>query len=335
MRACLLGLSLMLSAGGAAATPEWCAEKPVKFAGITWESAQFFTEVARIILEKGYGCRTEVVKAAALGSEAALIANELQVLMEDWGSEVLIQARNKGQIDLIGNLLVGGTVEGWFVPEYVIHGDAARGIKPLAPDLKSVADLVRYKDVFKDDGNPGKAHFLNCPTVWNCRRDNSQKLKAYKLDGIYTDVIPPDGAAMDAVINAAYERGDPLLFYYWAPTAMLGKFRLVQLQEPPFNAPCWNLIHKTTSIKYVCGSSTPPKTLTIGVSMLFQKSAPELIEFFKKYALPVDVVNHAVAGMSGRKRDAAVMAREFMRGQKLLWTQWVPPEVVKKIEKEL
>ena len=243
------GLILLLSlvANLAHAKPKWCIDKPVKFAGITWDSGQFFTEVARIIVEKGYGCKTEVVPGDSPTTEAALIANELQVWMETWGSELLRQGRNKGRINLVGNVLVGGTVEGWFVPEYVVNGDESRGIKPLAPTLKSVADLANHAALFKDDAHPGKGRFLNCPTAWNCASNNSQKLKAYKLSALYTDVLAADGAAFDAQITAAYERGDPVLFYYWAPTAFMNKFRLIQLQEPAYNAACWNTISRTVT----------------------------------------------------------------------------------------
>ena len=44
----------------AAKSGSWCsAGKTVHFAGITWESGAFATEVLRQILEKGYGCKTD------------------------------------------------------------------------------------------------------------------------------------------------------------------------------------------------------------------------------------------------------------------------------------
>lgn len=330
------GLVVLLSlvANLAHAMPKWCIDKPVKFAGITWESGQFFTEVARIIVEKGYGCKTEVVPGDSPTTEAALIANELQVWMETWGSELLLQGRNRGKINLIGNVLVGGTVEGWFVPEYLVKGDDKRGIKPLAPTLNSVAQLANYTALFNDDAHPGKGRFLNCPAGWTCAANNTQKLKAYKLAMLYTDVRPADGAALDTQIAAAYERGEPLLFYYWGPTAFMSKYRLLQLQEPAYSAACWNTISKNVT-NYVCGSATPPKALQIGVSILFQNNAPELVEFFNKISLPLDTVNRTLHEMNLRKLGGDVVARDFMKNNKTLWKQWVPEDVGAKIERAL
>ena len=329
-----LFMLLLASATTVHAVPKWCSDRPVKFAGITWSSGQFFTEVARLILEKGYGCKTEVVTGGGPVTEPALIANELQVSVEDWGSELLRQGRNTGKVNLIGNLLSGGTVEGWYVPEYLISGDEARGIKPLAPDLKSVSDLPRYKDLFKDQASGGKGRFLNCPTIWICMSDNSQKLKAYKLTDSFTDIKPADGPALDAAIVAAYESRKPLLFYYWGPSALLSKYRLVQLKEPAYNQACWNLIQRNVT-NYVCGSATPAKTLTIAVSIPFQNNAPELVTFFTKYSVTMDVANQVIAEMNDRKVAASVLAKEFMQKRKVLWTQWVPEDVAKKIEKNL
>lgn len=81
-------------------------------------------------------------------------------------------------------------VEGWYVPAYVIKGDPARNLKPLAPELKSVADLKRYPQVFKDPEAPTKGRFLNSPSGWTSEIVNTQKLKAYALEG-YTPIFAP------------------------------------------------------------------------------------------------------------------------------------------------
>ncbi|MFP3802808.1 glycine betaine ABC transporter substrate-binding protein, partial [Paraburkholderia sp. SIMBA_027] len=67
-RAAVCAAALALTGASAHAADSWCAQgKTVHFAGITWESGAFATEVLRQILEKGYGCKTDVVP----GSTAA------------------------------------------------------------------------------------------------------------------------------------------------------------------------------------------------------------------------------------------------------------------------
>jgi glycine betaine/proline transport system substrate-binding protein len=47
--------------------------------------------------------------------------------------------------------------QGFYVPRYLVEGDAERGIEPLAPDLRSVSDLPRYAELFRDPSSPTRA----------------------------------------------------------------------------------------------------------------------------------------------------------------------------------
>lgn len=337
IRISCVALFLSVAACAAHATPKWCADgKPVKFAGITWESGQFLTEVARIVIEKGYDCKTEVIPGSMTVTQTALLANDLQVYVELWAGRdaIVAQGAKAGKVGEVGSLLIGGTLEGWFVPEYVIKGDPQRGIKPMAPDLKTVADLPKYKALFKDDEEPGKGRFLNCPSGWECEKSNSQKLKAYKLSADYTNFRPGTGGALDATIASAYERGKPVLFYYWAPAGLMGKYKFTQLKEPAFNEACWKTIYNST-VNDPCGSAAPSTNLTSGLSAPFMRDAPELVAFFKSYSLPSELLNRTIAEMVDRKLDAAVVAKEFMQKNKALWKAWMPADVAGKVEKSL
>ncbi|MEH0888833.1 glycine betaine ABC transporter substrate-binding protein, partial [Enterobacter sp. UNJFSC 003] len=71
--------------------------------------------------------------------------------------------------------------EGWFVPRYLVSGPDAK-----APELKSVQDLKRYKDLFADPDEPGKGRFYNCVAGWVCEGINTKKLAAYGLAQDFT-----------------------------------------------------------------------------------------------------------------------------------------------------
>src|SRR5438105_9313296 len=249
----VVALAAALSCAGAHAASTWCASgKPIRIAGITWKSGQFYSELIRAVLEGGYGCKTEIVEGSTDQTEAALVKGELQIWAEQWGGKSAIFQKGlaEGRVKLVGNLLEGGTLEGWFVPEFVVKGDARRGIKPLAPGLKTVSDLPRYREVFARDGDPDKGLFLNCPVGWACEKDNNRKLKAYQLDGTYTNYRPSSGAVLDMLIAAAMAVDKPVLFYYWSPAALMGgQYRFVQLEEPAYNASCWKTIHDETGAK--------------------------------------------------------------------------------------
>lgn len=317
--------------------PAWCASgKLVKFAGVTWESAQFYTEVARQIVENGFGCKTEVVPGSTSVTETALVTNDLQVWMEQWGgrTEVIKKGHESGKVELVGSLLKGGTVEGWYVPEYVVKGDPKRNIAPMAPGLKSVADLPKYKDLFKDDEDPSKGRFLNCPTGWDCEKNNNQKLKAYKLTDSYVDFRPGTGGALDATIASAIERGKPILFYYWSPAGLMGKYKFIKLDEPAYNEACWKTLYNSTTDN-VCGSATPSTNLSVGVSTPFESGAPEIVAFLSALQMPAEMLNRIIAEMTEKKTPAADVAHRFLVQNKALWKTWVPANVAQTVEAKL
>ena len=69
-KASLSALVVVAAASGTAhAAGTFCSSgKTVHFAGITWESGAFATEVLRQILEKGYGCATSKARTVPMVS---------------------------------------------------------------------------------------------------------------------------------------------------------------------------------------------------------------------------------------------------------------------------
>ena len=201
----------------ASPVPALAAQAPIHFADLNWESGSLITDILRIIVEKGYGLPTDTLPGTTITLETALANNDIQVIGEEWAgrSPVWVKAEAEGKVVSLGDTVKGAT-EGWWVPEYVIKGDPAKGIKPMAPDLRSVSDLPRYKNVFKDPEAPNKGRFLNSPIGWTSEVVNKQKLKAYGLDDSYVNFRSGSGAALDAEISSSISRGKPVLFYYWS-----------------------------------------------------------------------------------------------------------------------
>lgn len=333
----LAALLLTAACSGAVQAADWCESRPVKLAGVTWKSGQFYTEVVRVIIESGYGCRTETLEGSSAETEAALAEGRVQLWVEIWGdnaSDTIKKAVAHGKVRLVGSLIEGGTVEGWFVPEYVIKGDPKRKIAPLAPDLASVEDLARYKHLFQDPADPKRGLFLNCPVGWECEKDNNQKLKAYGLQDSFTNYRPSSGAVLDLLVAAGVGVDKPLLFYYWSPAALMAQLKVVRLKEPAYTEACWKTIHHSTTDK-PCGSATPPSTLKVGVASDFAEAAPAIVEFLSRVQLPADVVNRSIFRMTERRLSGRHEARQFLKAHPQAWQAWVPESVARKLSQAL
>jgi len=311
-----LSLGLLASAGGSQAA-SWCESgKPVKFAGLNWESGMLLTDVMQFVLKNGYGCDTDSLPGNSISMENALSSNDIQVFAEEWvgRSEVWNKAAAAGKVVGVGAPVVGA-VEGWYVPRYVIEGDAKRKLEAKAPNLKRIADLGQYAQVFKDPEEPDKGRFYNCPAGWTCELDNSEMLKQYGLENTYTNFRPGTGPALDAAVLSSYKRGEPILFYYWSPTPLMGQADLVKLDEKPG-------VDKSVTIK-------------VGVSKAFHEQAPELVAVLEKVNLPIDLLNQNLARMSKDRIESPELARLFLKEHPEIWHSWVSEDAAKKVDAAL
>ncbi|WP_271409587.1 ABC transporter substrate-binding protein [Pseudomonas sp. Q1-7] len=315
-------LGLVCAAGLLAGTASaqaagWCESgKPVKFAGLNWESGMLLTDLLQFVLKNGYGCETDSLPGNSITMEQALGNNDIQIFAEEWigRSDAWNKAAAAGKVVGVGAPIVGAT-EGWYVPRYVIEGDAKRGIEAKAPQLKAIADLGQYAELFRDPEEPGKGRFYNCPAGWTCELDNSEMLKRYGLEDTFTNFRPGTGPALDAAVLSSYRRGEPILFYYWSPTPLMGQADLVKLEEKPG-------VDKNVTIQ-------------VGLSRTFHDEAPELVAVLTKVNVPIELLNQNLAKMAKEKMDSADLAKVFLKEHPDVWRAWVSEDAAKKIDAAL
>jgi glycine betaine/proline transport system permease protein/glycine betaine/proline transport system substrate-binding protein len=109
-------------------------------------------------------------------------------------------------------------IQGFYVPRYVIEGDEERGIEAVAPDLVTVADLANYSDVFQDPDDPTMGRIYGAISGWAIDDVMRNKWEYYGLDEMYNYIDPGSETALAAAFASAYEKGEPIVGYYWDPT---------------------------------------------------------------------------------------------------------------------
>lgn len=144
-----LVLAAMVTAAPAIAQdgPQCELDRPVVFGSLNWDSAQFHTAVAEYIVKHGYGCETDSIPGDTIPLINGVARGDADLVMEIWTAnpaEAWVEAEAAGQTVALGATFPDAS-EGWFVPTSIVSGPNA-----VAPDLKSVADLVKYKDLFAD-----------------------------------------------------------------------------------------------------------------------------------------------------------------------------------------
>lgn len=296
----------------------------ITFADVGWDSVKFHNAVAGLVAESAYGYTWKELPGSTPIMHEAMIKGEIDVNMEEWTDNLPAyygDLRDGKFTDLGTNF--GDNIQGFYVPTYVIKGDPARGIAPMAPDLRTVQDLEKYPEVFPDNENPGKGRIYGAIPGWEINEIMRKKVEFNGLDRFYNYFQPGSDAALSAAFTSAYDKGEAIVGYYWEPTWLTGKYDLTLLEDIPYQ----------DEAQYKAGKTACPSVnVTIAASNAFYASAPEYCEFLKKYETSSALTAEALAHMQDTGASYNDTAKWFLTEHRDLLEQWLPPEAANKVK---
>lgn len=286
----------------------------VVFGDAGWDSMKFHNAVAMYIADVAYDIESEETSGSTAVTYGALKTGDIQVYMETWTDNIAtyVEDVEAGTVLELG-VNYDDNIQGIYVPRYVIEGDAERGIDPVAPDLKSVADLKNYSDIFVDPEDTSKGRIYGAISGWAIDEIMRKKVEFYGLDELYNYMDPGSDAALSAAIAGAYEKGEPIVAYYWEPTWLTGKYDLVLLEDAPYD-PDLFLEGQT---------ACPSVSLTVSITPDFQEEYPEFCEFLSKYSTSSDLTSEALAYIDDNDAEYVDAAKWFLVEHDDLIDQWL------------
>ena len=317
-----LTMALGLLAGGAGA-----AEKVITYAEPNWMSTLFVNQIMKVILEKGYGYKAEPVEATnvALVNELCNDKLDIHTYIAELSFETYIALRDAGKLVEWGSIHDDG-MQGVYVPAYMIKGDKERGIEPITPDLKTIDDLAKYWEVFKDPEDPSKGVFHNAPADYLAANVLNHKLKTYGLTQYYNIVTPGSQSAEDATLRAAYNKGAPWVGYGFVVSYMYSQFDLIKLQDRrDFDLSVYN-----EENGYSCDFVLDSYKVCSSVS--FKEKAPEVTDFLAKFHLSGKIIAGGIGYMTNNNDpEGDDAARDWLKNNAATWEKWVPQNVAAKL----
>ncbi|MEA5067919.1 MAG: glycine betaine ABC transporter substrate-binding protein, partial [Christensenellaceae bacterium] len=215
----MLTLAVLMLAASIAAPAMAEPKTRIVFADVGWDSIRFHNAVAGTVAEAVFGYSWEELSGSTPITHEGLMAGDIDAHMEVWTDNLPSYAQDlaEGKLKEL-SINFDDNYQGLYVPRYVIEGDAERGIEAVAPDLKTVEDLKRYADIFPDPESPGMGRIFGGIPGWEVTEILRRKVELYGLTEMYNYVLPGSDAAMSAAIVSAWDRGKPIVTYYWEPT---------------------------------------------------------------------------------------------------------------------
>ncbi|ABR59506.1 ABC transporter substrate-binding protein [Sinorhizobium medicae] len=319
----------LLGLGSTASAAE-CGD--VTIANMNWQSAEVLASVDKFILTEGYGCNADLVVGDTVPTITSMIEKgEPDIAPEGWVDllpDVVNRGLEEGKLVGAAVALSDGAVQGWWVPKYIVDAN---------PDIKTIDDVLKHKDLFPDPEDPSKGAIFNGPQGWGGTVVTTQLYKAYGAEQAgFTLVDTGSAAGLDGSIAKAYERKQGWVGYYWAPTALLGKYEMVKLGHGvPNDMAEWKRCNTVADCPDPKKNDWPKDKVQTLVTKEFADRAGPAMEYLNTRAWTNDTVNKLMAWMTDNQASGEEGAKHFLEENPDLWTKWVSPEVAEKIKSAL
>ncbi len=291
-----------------------------------WDSIKFHNSVISFIAQHGYGLQVKILSGSSGIIYTALKRGDVDVLSETWTDNIATYKEDAAQKKLLPlGVNFGDNKQGFYVPRYVIEGIPSKGIPPMAPELRSVADLARYSKVFVDPEDPQKGRIYGAIPGWEIDKIMYKKYLYYNLDKSFHYFRPGSEANLSAAFTTAISKNQPIVGYFWDPTWLTGKYDLVLLKDAPY-----------TALGFAEGKTEAPSVqVMVAASTTLPQRFPEFTEFLKNYHTSSALTSEALAYIADNKSSYEDAAQVFLRAHPELLNQWLPADKAALVQKAL
>ncbi|MGK2228078.1 MAG: glycine betaine/proline transport system substrate-binding protein [Devosia sp.] len=331
--AAAIAVALMAAASSPAFAQDAVAcdtDRTIDIAEMTWPSAAALAHIHATILEEGFGCNVEIVTGDTVPTSSSMMTRGTPAVAPELWTSAMEEPWNKGKEDGVvvelSLAITDGTVEGWFIPGYT---------QEAHPELVTVQDVVDHPEIFQDPEEPSKGRLYSCPPGWACEISTSALFEAYEMEDTWNLFSPGSGGALDASIARAFTREEPILFYYWGPTSILGKYDAVMLDMGPADKDIYACNTDADCDKPAGKTAYPSSPAVIGAAAWLPEEAPAIAEYFSKTGLTNAEISELLVYGDENQADAEATAENFLRTKQDVWTKWVPAEVAEKVNASL
>lgn len=294
---------------GGTATTAATGDKPaITIVANAWTASALNAEIAKQLIESELGNPVEVVAIDENTMFTGLSDGSLDAVLEIWPSGVTADEQafiDDGSVLNIGELGTIGKI-GWFVPQYVIdeHPELAtwEGFKdPANAELFATAET----------GDQGR--FLGTDPSYS----QYDEAIIANLDLPFQVVFSGSEPATVAELDARVAANEPIVMYWWTPTAAVAKYELVNVLLPEYSAECYA---DTAAID----CDYPEDVLFKAASSQLQEKAPDVLAFLENFTITTEDQLSMLPAVEIDGEDAADVAANWIAEHEDVWSAWLP-----------
>ena len=308
----LLGLALIAAACGGGDTGEGTTApaggQTINIAVNPWTASSLNAEIAKVIIEQELGHTVENVSIDENTMFTGMSDGSLDAALEIWPSGVTPDEQaffDDGTVLNIGDLGTIGKI-GWFVPSYVIDENPALATWEGFQD-PAVAEM------FATAETGGSGRFLGTDPSYSQYDEAIIENLGLPFEVIFSGSEPATVAELDARVAAE----EPILMYWWTPTAAVATYDLVNVLLPAYSEDCYA---DTGAID----CDYPEDILFKAASAQLETKAPDAFAFLEAFTITTEDQLAMLPSVEVDGEDPADVAARWVADNESVWSAWLP-----------
>lgn len=185
-----------------------------------------------------------------------------------------------------------------------------------ANNITDIADLGRPDVAAKmdSDGNGKGEMWIGAPG-WASANVNEVKVRDYGLMD-FVEPIRAEESVKTARVKDSIAKDEGYAFYCYKPHAIWYMFDVMMLTEPKYDPAKYVMVQPSDDPDWFTKSNVETKDALKQVQIAWSKSlkdrSPAIVEFFDRFELTADDVSNFAFEISGKGRDPAEVAKEWV-----------------------
>jgi glycine betaine/proline transport system substrate-binding protein len=272
-----------------------------------WTASALNAEVAKILIEENLGNAVEITAIDENTMFAGLAAGDLDSCLELWPSGITADLQayfDEGTVVEIGKLGAVGRI-GWYVPRYVQEQfpETATWEGFLDPE-------IARQFASAETGDLGR--FLGTDPSYSQYDEAIIANLGLHLQVVYSGSEAATVAALDSAVAAE----EPILMYWWVPTAAAAKYDLVEVELPEYTDECY-----ADPAEIAC--AYPEDVLVKIAGAHLPEKDPVVSNFLAWFTMTNDDQLSMLPAVEIDGEPAAEVAAQWVADNEDSWTPWL------------
>ena len=280
-----------------------------------WTASALNAEVAKILIEENLGNSVEITAIDENTMFAGLAAGDLDACLEVWPSGVTAEEQaylDDATVVQLGPLGAIGQI-GWYVPRYVQEQfpETVTWEGFLDPEVASQFASAETGDL---------GRFLGTDPSYSQYDEAIIENLGLPLQVVFSGSEAATVAALDSAVAAE----EPILMYWWVPTAAAAKYDLVPVELPEYTDECY-----ADPAEIACAYPTDVLVKIAGAHLADKD--PAVSNFLSWFTLTNEDQSSMLPAVEIDGEPADEVAAQWVADNEAVWSEWLsgdpPPSV--------